>query len=40
METKQFTEEQIIAVLRERGAGSNAGNLAREQGISEETLCN
>lgn len=34
----RFTEEQIIAVLREHEAGAKAGDLARKHGISEATL--
>lgn len=37
---KRFTEEQIIAVLREHEAGANAGDLARKHGNSEATLYN
>ncbi|RRH96942.1 hypothetical protein EH240_21625 [Mesorhizobium tamadayense] len=33
-----FTEEQIIAVLREDEAGAKTGHLARKQGVSEFTL--
>jgi transposase InsO family protein len=40
MKRKRFTEEQIIAVLREHEAGAKAGDLAREHGISEATLYN
>ena len=36
----RFTEEQIIAVLREHEAGAKAGDLARKHGISEATLYN
>jgi putative transposase len=35
-----FTEEQIIAVLREHEAGAKTGELARKHGISEATLYN
>jgi len=35
-----FTEEQIIAVLREHEAGAKTGDLARKHGISEATLYN
>jgi putative transposase len=36
----RFTEEQIIAVLREHEAGAKPGELARKHGISEATLYN
>lgn len=35
-----FTEEQIIAVLREHGAGVKTADLAPKHGISEATLYN
>lgn len=35
---KRFTEEQIIGVLREYGAGASAGDLCRRHGISGTTL--
>jgi putative transposase len=37
---KRFSEEQIIAVLREHEAGVKTGDLARKHGISEATLHN
>jgi putative transposase len=40
MKRKRFTEEQIIAVLREHEAGTKPGDLARKHGISEATLYN
>ncbi|MFC3321358.1 IS3 family transposase [Mesorhizobium cantuariense] len=40
MKRKRFTEEQIIAVLREHEAGVKAGDLARKHGVSEATLYN
>ena len=39
MKRKGFTEEQIIAVLREHEAGAKTADLARKHGISEATLC-
>ena len=38
MKRKRFTEEQIIAVLREHEAGAKAGDLARKHGISAATF--
>ena len=40
MKRKRFTEEQIIAVLKEHEAGAKTGDLARKHGISEATLYN
>ena len=40
MKRIRFTEEQIIAVLREHGAGAKTADLARKHGISEATLYN
>ena len=38
MKRKRFTEEQIIAILREQEAGAKTGDLARKHGVSEATL--
>ena len=40
MKRVRFTEEQIIAVLREHEAGVKTADLARKHGISEATLYN
>jgi putative transposase len=40
MKRIRFTEEQIIAVLREHEAGVKTADLARKHGISEATLYN
>ena len=40
MKRARFTEEPIIAVLREHEAGATTADLARKHGVSEVTLYN
>lgn len=40
MKRNRYTEEQIIAVLREHEAGAKASDLCRKHGMSEATLYN
>jgi putative transposase len=40
MKRSRFSEEQIVAVLKEHELGAKAGDLARKHGISEATLYN
>jgi putative transposase len=40
MKRARFTEEQIIAVLKEHEAGAKAADLCRRHGISEATFYN
>jgi putative transposase len=40
MKKQRFTEEHIIAVLKEQEAGAKAADLCRRHGISEATFHN
>ncbi len=40
MKRKKYTEEQIIAVLREAEAGAKAADLCRKYGMSDATCYN
>jgi putative transposase len=40
MKRIRFSEEQIIAVLREHEGGARTADLARKHGVSEATLYN
>ena len=40
MKTKRYTEEQIIAVLREGNAGAGVADLCRKYGMSDATYYN
>ena len=40
MKARQYTEEQIIAVLREGEAGAKAADLCRKYGMSDATYYN
>jgi putative transposase len=40
MKSKRFSEEQIIAVLKEADAGAKTKDLCRRHGISEATFYN
>jgi putative transposase len=38
MKRKHYTEEQIIAVLKEHAAGARVEDLARRHGVCENTI--
>ena len=38
MKRKRFSEEQIIAVLKEHEAGARVPDLVRRHGVSEQTI--
>jgi putative transposase len=40
MRRSRFSEEQIIAILREHGTGMRTQDLCRKRGISDATLYN
>jgi putative transposase len=40
MKRKQFTEEQIIGILKEAEAGAKNQDICRKHGISEQTFYN
>ena len=40
MKRSRFSEEQVIAILREHEAGLKTADLCRKHGISEETFYN
>ncbi len=39
MKRKRFSEEQIIAILREHEAGVSTADLCRKHGMSNATFC-
>ena len=39
MKRSKFSEEQIIAILREQEAGAKTGDVCRRHGISSATFC-
>ena len=40
MKARQYTEEQIIAVLKEGEAGANVADLCRKHGMTDATFYN
>jgi putative transposase len=38
MKPSRFTEEQIIGILREQGAGAKTADVCRKYGISRATI--
>ena len=38
MKRKRYTEEQIIAILKEHEAGASVPDLARHHGVAENTI--
>lgn len=40
MKKSRFSEERIIAILKQADAGVRISELARKHGVSEATLCN
>ena len=40
MKARQYSEEHIIAVLKEGEAGAKVAELCRKYGMSEATYCN
>ena len=40
MKKSRYTEEQIIAILKQHEAGVKTADLCREHGISDATFCN
>jgi putative transposase len=38
MKRKRYTEEQIISILKERGAGASVPGLSRRHGVAENAI--